>query len=405
MTDTLRLTSENGQVLVLAQGIRGRQGDQGPPGPDTELALEEHATREDVHGLPELREAVAANAEAIGTESEAREDALGEHAALTEGVHGLDQLAEDIAAAQDAAEAAIQEGDSRLTDSRAPSGAAGGVLSGNFPNPEMSTSFYNNLAWALAFSGNANKATSLLLLDGQGKVPAAQLPNSVMDYKGAWNASTNSPALADGAGSAGDVYVVSTAGTRNLGSGSQVFAVKDWVVYTGTVWEKVDNTDDVTSVAGRTGAVTLAAADITDFNAAVTPLADAAAIEQIALWEAENAKVASNFDSTLVAEAGATFSPIVFVNLGVGGNVGYGGTMEREDDGPLTQVPGWAVPIISLAGESVEAIAAVRDTTDIAKLTLDPTGMISVEYFGTAGPVDLQALSGYVAASAGEELP
>lgn len=38
--------------------------------------------------------------------------------------------------------------------------------------------------------------------------------------------------------------------------------VGDWLLSTGTSWEKVDNTDAVQSVAGKTGAVTLAVADI-----------------------------------------------------------------------------------------------------------------------------------------------
>ena len=70
-------------------------------------------------------------------------------------------------------------------------------------------------------------------LDAGGKIPANQLPNTVMEFKGNWNASTNSPALIDGTGNAGDVYLVNVAGTQDLGSGSQTFAAGDWVVYGG----------------------------------------------------------------------------------------------------------------------------------------------------------------------------
>lgn len=42
-------------------------------------------------------------------------------------------------------------------------------------------------------------------LDAGGKIPANQLPNTVMEFKGNWNASTNSPSLVDGTGNAGDV--------------------------------------------------------------------------------------------------------------------------------------------------------------------------------------------------------
>jgi hypothetical protein len=95
-------------------------------------------------------------------------------------------------------------------------------------------------------------------LDGGGKVPVAQLPNSIMEYQGVWNASTNTPTLANGTGSPGDVYRVSAAGTAL----SLDFAVGDYVIYNGSTWEKSDTTDAVASVSGRTGNVTLTKADV-----------------------------------------------------------------------------------------------------------------------------------------------
>jgi len=107
--------------------------------------------------------------------------------------------------------------------------------------------------------GSANGYASL---DSGGKVPITQLPSSIMEYQGTWNASTNSPTLADGTGSTGDVYRVSVGAARNLGSGSITFDVGDYCIYNGTIWQKSDTTDAVSSVAGRTGDVTLAAADV-----------------------------------------------------------------------------------------------------------------------------------------------
>jgi hypothetical protein len=108
--------------------------------------------------------------------------------------------------------------------------------------------------------GNANGYASL---DSGGKVPITQLPSSIMEYQGVWNASTNTPTLADGTGSTGDVYRVSTGAARNLGSGSITFDVGDYVIYNGTIWQKSDTTDAVSSVAGKTGDVTLLVSDIT----------------------------------------------------------------------------------------------------------------------------------------------
>jgi hypothetical protein len=107
----------------------------------------------------------------------------------------------------------------------------------------------------LSEKGQANGYASL---DGGGKVPVAQLPNSIMEYKGTWNADTNTPTLASGTGSPGDVYRVSVAGT----SLSLTFEVGDYVIYNGSTWEKSDTTDSVASVNGYTGNVTLAASDV-----------------------------------------------------------------------------------------------------------------------------------------------
>jgi len=83
-----------------------------------------------------------------------------------------------------------------------------------------------------------------------------------MEYKGVYNASTNSPSLVNGTGNNGDVYRVTVAGSVNFGAGLIEFAIGDKVVYNGTVWEKWDMTDAVSSVNTKMGAVVLDASDI-----------------------------------------------------------------------------------------------------------------------------------------------
>ena len=100
--------------------------------------------------------------------------------------------------------------------------------------------------------------SGIATLDAGGKVPVSQLPNSVMEFQGNWNASTNSPTLADGTGNTGDVYRVNVAGTQDLGSGSQTFVVGDWAVYNGTIWQLSHaGADSVLSVNGASGVVTV----------------------------------------------------------------------------------------------------------------------------------------------------
>lgn len=94
-------------------------------------------------------------------------------------------------------------------------------------------------------------------LDAGGKIPAAQLPNTVMEYKGTFDASTGTPALTNGTGNAGDVYVVSVGGTYDFGAGNITFIAGDWVMYNGSIYEKSVNSNAVASVNGQTGVVTV----------------------------------------------------------------------------------------------------------------------------------------------------
>jgi hypothetical protein len=95
-----------------------------------------------------------------------------------------------------------------------------------------------------------NVPSGIPQLDGSGKILVSQLPNSVMEYKGTWDASTNTPTLVDGTGNAGDVYLCNVAGTVNFGAGPITFYVGDQVLYSGTVWQRASGaTGTVTSVA------------------------------------------------------------------------------------------------------------------------------------------------------------
>ncbi|MEI6680612.1 MAG: hypothetical protein WCL21_18530 [Mariniphaga sp.] len=107
-------------------------------------------------------------------------------------------------------------------------------------------------------------ANGVASLDGSGTVPVSQLPAAVLgalSYQGTWNASTNTPTLASSTGTKGYYYVVNVAGTTTL-NGISDWQIGDWAVYNGSAWQKIDNTDAVTSVNGYTGTVVLTAADV-----------------------------------------------------------------------------------------------------------------------------------------------
>jgi hypothetical protein len=109
-------------------------------------------------------------------------------------------------------------------------------------------------------------ANGVATLDAGSKIPVAQLPNSIMEFQGNWNATTNSPTLADATGSIGDVYRVNVAGTQNLGSGSQTFVVGDYVILdAGLIWRQSHGgADAVQSVNGAAGVVVLTTSDIAE---------------------------------------------------------------------------------------------------------------------------------------------
>jgi hypothetical protein len=92
-------------------------------------------------------------------------------------------------------------------------------------------------------------------LDAGGKIPATQLPSTVMEFKGTFDPATAT--FTDGAGNAGDVWLASAAGSYNAGSGSITYAIGDWAVHNGSIFEKSLNSNAVVSVNGLTGIVVL----------------------------------------------------------------------------------------------------------------------------------------------------
>ena len=84
-----------------------------------------------------------------------------------------------------------------------------------------------------------------------------------LSYQGTWNASTNTPTLTSSVGVNGYYYIVATAGSTNL-NGITDWQIGDWLMFNGTVWQKIDQSNLVTSVNGQTGAVTLTTTNVAE---------------------------------------------------------------------------------------------------------------------------------------------
>ena len=89
----------------------------------------------------------------------------------------------------------------------------------------------------------------------------ASISGGGLSYQGTWNASTNTPTLASSTGVNGYYYIVATAGSTNL-NGITDWQIGDWLLFNGTVWQKIDQSNLVTSVNGQTGAVSLTYTDV-----------------------------------------------------------------------------------------------------------------------------------------------
>lgn len=112
----------------------------------------------------------------------------------------------------------------------------------------------------LGSGGTIASTDTILQAFGKVQNQISGLVGGVM-YQGTWNASANTPTLTSSVGTKGYYYVVNVAGSTNL-DGITDWKIGDWVIFNGTTWDKVDNTDAVSSVNGYTGAVSLSTSDI-----------------------------------------------------------------------------------------------------------------------------------------------
>ena len=120
----------------------------------------------------------------------------------------------------------------------------------NIANPHNVTALQ---VGAYSKSENDNLLDKKANLDINNKILLSEIPDSILGqlkYMGVWNFSSGLPTGAQ----KGNYWITSVSGNG--------YEVGDWAVYNGTSFDKVDNTDAVSSVAGRTGNVVLNKNDV-----------------------------------------------------------------------------------------------------------------------------------------------
>lgn len=114
--------------------------------------------------------------------------------------------------------------------------------------------------------------SGLATLDTNTKIPLSQIPDAMIGqvkFQALWNQTTNSPTLpaTPAAGTKGYYWICTDASQATFQG--LVLNTGDWLIVNGNEgalsWGKVDNTDSVTSVFGRTGTITAQAADYSAF--------------------------------------------------------------------------------------------------------------------------------------------
>lgn len=108
-------------------------------------------------------------------------------------------------------------------------------------------------------NANLSAGYGINITEGAGSIEIST--SGFVVFKGTWNAATNTPTLTSGVGTEGNYYVVSSPGSTNL-DGITDWQAGDWAIFNGTAWEKVDNSEIITSVNGQTGVVVITKSDV-----------------------------------------------------------------------------------------------------------------------------------------------
>jgi YHS domain-containing protein len=121
------------------------------------------------------------------------------------------------------------------------------------------------------FISSKAQSSGLASLGANGKVPLTQISLSNLMYCGTWDVATN-PTQPTGTINSGCYWIVNVSGSSTLTETPAItWNIGNWAIYNGTDWDRIQNADSVSTVAGMTGVVNLTTSDLTDIT--ITSLA------------------------------------------------------------------------------------------------------------------------------------
>jgi hypothetical protein len=214
-----------------------------------------------------------------------------------------------------------------------------------------------------------------------------------VNYKGTWNASANSPTLTSSVGNQGDYYVVNIAGTTNL-NGITDWQIGDWAIFNGSVWQKVDNTDAVTSVNGQTGAVVLTAVSVgatpnTAYVLAGTGISGGGQLTgNVTINLADTAVTAGTYGtasqvSQVTVDAQGRITSASNVAIAIANTAVSGlGTMSTQNANAVTITGGSVTANVTSNNVNLTGTTSATATFATSELPLVPEGYITIQIGG-----------------------
>jgi hypothetical protein len=209
-------------------------------------------------------------------------------------------------------------------------------------------------------------------------------------FKGSWDASTNTPALsANQVGAqSGWEYIVTVAGTRDLGNGSVTFNVGDLVIYDGATWNDIPgNQNTVTSIKFNGGSARAGAVQVDSLD--ITSTLNTGSIANAKLANSSitvNAGTGLLGGGTVVLGSSITLSNngVIGVSAGTGIGISGTGTITVSNTGVLSITGTNHISASVVSGAvTVTSDATTNDTNNTIALRDGSGGLIAKDFSAT----------------------